>query len=889
MADNQHHYQEKFWTALEDLFVGARVEGKSGFINLMQAKSEYFRAVRETLRAEIDRRLEPFPEFREELYTRLYDFFHRYFTESGSIYFAYTPLRYRIYQRVYPSGQSAPPEVVTYDHDFQRIISDKEDVTLFWKTRPLYYVKTDRLVRSMTVQVGAVRFFFDASEVALKKGNEKKQFVFEPAGVREDGTVALRVIYTERGRKTRPADILKQLKESGVRVSEKELQKAFRTFRRQADVDYFINKDAGRFLREQFDLWMYQYLFSREERWSAGRFAQLQALKQIAGRLIDFIARFEDELRKIWEKPRLVFDSHYVISADRIARQPGGPEILQKLARHPGFAEQAAEWRALKIVDADFDQTRWLAADGNGDELPADRYRFLPLDTRYFADLEPEILALFPRLDEALDGWLIHSENWQALNSLLPRFRRAVQTIYIDPPFNLGGDADFFYNVNYKDATWLTLLENRVSLAREFLRETGAMFVRCDYNGNSYVKELLGHLFGKENFLNEILINRKRQSIGTPNKFEVESEYLYLFARSAQFRKKDLYRPRGLTAMKWTGFLKQEVRHPRERAFFGKVLTPPDGQHFSLVQPKVDKLLRERYLRLKCAECGARYYWDDRERGEEFLPEVIRDSRERFKFMDVGVSDRVFGVRRLTTCRVCGGDRWKVEYLTASEQKITDNWKDIPSYEDSFGFRTQNSERLLKRVIAASSEPGDLVMDFFLGSGTTTAVAHKMGRRWLGIELGEHFNSVVLPRMKKVLAYDKSGISRDPDVKAAYHSRSAGGFFKYYRMEQYEDILRTVAYRDRPRPEADGADGDPFLGDRKLLKAVALDRDRGELTVDFRRIYPRERVDLAESIANSAGVPVRRLAADTVTFADGSTVDLRHPDIKFLKSLLWWE
>ncbi|MEM3423676.1 MAG: site-specific DNA-methyltransferase, partial [Nitrososphaeria archaeon] len=96
----------------------------------------------------------------------------------------------------------------------------------------------------------------------------------------------------------------------------------------------------------------------------------------------------------------------------------------------------------------------------------------------------------------------------------------------------------------------------------------------------------------------------------------------------------------------------------------------------------------------------------------------------------------------------------------------------------------------LKRVIESTSNEGDLVMDFFLGSGTTTAVAHKLKRRWIGVEMGEHFYTVVLPRMKKVLAYDKSGISKE--VKEYY----GGGFFKYQELEQYEDALNNTVFRE---------------------------------------------------------------------------------------------
>jgi Adenine specific DNA methylase Mod len=100
-------------------------------------------------------------------------------------------------------------------------------------------------------------------------------------------------------------------------------------------------------------------------------------------------------------------------------------------------------------------------------------------------------------------------------------------------------------------------------------------------------------------------------------------------------------------------------------------------------------------------------------------------------------------------------------------------------------------------------------MDFFLGSGTTTAVAHKLGRKWIGVEMGEHFWTVILPRMKKILAYDKSGISKEKDVKEKYNEKTAGGFFKYIVLEQYEDTLDNIELRENKQAELKF--GDDFL------------------------------------------------------------------------------
>jgi adenine-specific DNA-methyltransferase len=741
--------EEKFYNALKDIFVGAKVEGESGYINLMRIKSRYYeKGVFPKLQNDIEEALKPFPEFKEELFDKLYTFFHRYFSESGSIYFRYTPIHQNVYEKIY---------------------TDDKDVILFWKTHMLYYVKTDRLFKNLEVEIDGFKFFFDVSTLEHKKAFEKREIIYEFKEIK-DGTIVFNVFYSERNRTTKTEEILKALNKGGIKITEDVLEKAFRVFEKQSEVDYFINKNAKEFLREQFNIWLYQYVFSGESEWTEKRIKQLQVLKDIAFKIIDFISQFEDELVKIWNKPKFVLNSNYVITLDRIvnANRENGFEIIEKIINHPNFDDQIKEWKELGIID-NIDKKRIIENTLNGKELNK-KYQFLPIDTKYFKDLELEILGLFDDLDNSLDGWLIKSENYQALNTILPKFRERVQTIYIDPPFNKEQDADYFYSVKYKDSSWITLLENRLQLARDILKDTGSIFVRCDYNGNMYVRLLMNEIFGEENFRNEITINRKRQAIGTPDKFEVESEHLFLFSKTERYVRQDLYKPRSLINIKWTGFLKQEERRPPERIFFGKVLYPPKGQHFSLNQEKVDKLLRERYLRLKCKECSAIYYYDENESKENFVNEIV-NSKDKFKYMDITNESKVFGVKFLDKCLSCGSDNWKVEYLTSEEEKITDNWKDIPSYEDTFGFKTQNSEILLKRVIESTSNEGDLVMDFFLGSGTTTAVAHKLKRKWIGVEMGEHFWTVVLPRMKKVLFYDKSGISKEKDVKEKYNEK----------------------------------------------------------------------------------------------------------------------
>ncbi|MCX7972360.1 MAG: site-specific DNA-methyltransferase, partial [bacterium] len=331
--------EQRFFNILRDMFIGAKVEGVGGFVNLMKIKSKYYEKIEQLLEKDIDEALKKYPRFREELFDKLYTFFKRYFTESGSICFNSTPFHNNIYEKIY---------------------TDSRDVILFWKTRMLYYVKTDRVFRSMSVEFDGKKFYFDASEIELKKANEKKELIYELKEISDDGIIHFKVVYSEKGKKTKIDEILKQIRNirkkdnAKLNITEEDIKRAIRVFEKQSEVDYFINKNAREFLREQFDLWLYQYLTNPEAEWSVERIEQIQILKRIAYKLIDFISQFEDELVKIWNKPKFVKNSNYVITLDRIAKKNGW-HVIEKLQKHSGWQEQVREWIELGMIESEPD------------------------------------------------------------------------------------------------------------------------------------------------------------------------------------------------------------------------------------------------------------------------------------------------------------------------------------------------------------------------------------------------------------------------------------------------------------------------------------------------------------------------------------------------------
>lgn len=309
------------------------------------------------------------------------------------------------------------------------------------------------------------------------------------------------------------------------------------------------------------------------------------------------------------------------------------------------------------------------------------------------------------------------------MNTILPKFKEKVQAIYIDPPFNKEQDADYFYSVKYKDASWITLLENRLQLARDTLNPKGSIFVRCDYNGNMYIRLLMNEIFGEENYRNEVVINKSVRMKTEGNKFPSWHDSIFFYSKKMDIayfyhiteeRGKEEWRSIDMEGEKWDVIPTDMVKY----------FSPENIRYDENGNP----ISRARIILRK-----------------EILP------REGRRFPSQGIVNELERQGRIRFSKT-----GNPQMLKPQEIFLTDDWTGFYGYSFNWNFPTENSEILLKRVIESTSNESDLVMDFFLGSGTTTAVAHKLKRKWLGIEMGEHFYTVVLPRMKKVLAYDKS-------------------------------------------------------------------------------------------------------------------------------------
>ena len=778
--------EQKFYDALQEVFVGAEVTGQGGFINLMKIKSGYYRQIKDHLKEDIEDALGDHPGFREELFDKLHAFFSRYFTQNGSICFNETAFHNDVYEKVY---------------------TDEKDVVLFWKTHMLYYVKTDTLFKDMPVEFGGMKFYFDASAMENKKTNEKRETVFSYKGA-NDGTVILAARYAENGKQTCVKDILKEVCKEFPWAEVGHLQRAFRLFNRQSECDYFINKNAEQFLKEQFNLWTYRYFWEGSDKWDAGRVNQLQILKHAAFKVIDFVAQFEDELLRVWNKPKFVKNANYVITLDRV-----DSALVSKIKKHKGYAEQTKEWKSLGI-DKDSPKA--------------------PIDTRFFKDIELDILAQFDNLDESLDGWLIKSENYQALNTILPKFEGKVQCIYVDPPFNTGDD--FAYVDQFQDSTWLTLMRDRFHLARDFLSDTGYFYLQLDHYADHLGRILMDEVFHEAKVEDQAFITwntgdnisgfktqrdnwiRQADRIMFTPKNPAESAFVKMWSPLETEKDKKVG---------WLDFIGDD----------GESLYIETWDSGKLTQKKVDvkskrigTVWNDIYSFQYSALGGTEGFSFATQKPENLLRRVIQSCSHEGDI----VLDFFSGIG--TTPAVA--------------QKLGRKWIAV-EFGEHFGNTYEDKEGTLKVGV--------------------------LGRLKLVINGDRQFS---LPNTTE---------QRRPHLTKDVNWQG-GGFFKYYELEQYEEALANCKYTDGDvlnRPDQSVYEQYVFLPDEKLLAAMEPDSARNKVDLHLDRLY--ENIDIAETLSHLTGKWIKSIQANKVQFVDGTETDTQNLDYHLITRLIWWE
>ena len=395
---------------------------------------------------------------------------------------------------------------------------------------------------------------------------------------------------------------------------------------------------------------------------------------------------------------------------------------------------------------------------------------------------------------------LIQGDNLEALKALLPFYAGQVKCIYVDPPYNTRSAFEH-YDDNLEHSRWLAMIWPRLVLLRHLLAEDGSVWVSIDNAEGAYLKVLLDEVFGRSNFVTTC-VWQQRTTRENRKVFSEDHEYLHVYAsKYSNFKS-------ARNQLDLSDEVKARYRNPDNdpRGPWQSISANAQAGHgtkeqfYDLVAPS------GRVHVLPAGRC-----WILTERR---MQEQIADNRVWFGKDGNGVPR----IKKFLS-EVKGGLTPNTLWL-ADEVGTNDSAKKhtIRLFEGEEVFETPKPEALIQRVIEIATNPGDLVLDSFLGSGTTAAVAHKMGRRWIGIEMGEHAVTHCAPRLRKVIEGERGGISERVGWKG-------GGGFRFYRLGppvfdeegrirpdiRFPVLAAHVWFSETGRPW-DGGDGSPVLG-----------------------------------------------------------------------------
>ena len=349
------------------------------------------------------------------------------------------------------------------------------------------------------------------------------------------------------------------------------------------------------------------------------------------------------------------------------------------------------------------------------------------------------------------DNLIIKGNNLIALASILKRYEGEVKCIYIDPPYNTGSDS-FNYNDSFNHSTWLTFMKNRLELARKLLNDRGLIFVQCDDNEQAYLKVLMDEIFGKDMFVGTVVYRKRKSQANLSKDLSAIHEYILIYKKSNLANLKKI-----------------------STSINTKEYSNPDGDYRGL------------YKTMPCTNKGGALYTIKTPTGKEIKDEW-RFKEERFY--------ELLNDNRIVFPKNGEG---KPRYKLFLEEKqiegvIVNSWwddlgtnqdanRDLTKLFESNVFSYPKSEDLLRRIIEIATDKNDLILDYHLGSGTTCSVAHKMCRRYIGIEQMDYIETVSVERLKKVIEGEQTGISK----MVAWNG---GGSFVY--CELLEDAATLI-------------------------------------------------------------------------------------------------
>ena len=846
-----------------------------------------------------------------EVYDHLYTFFRRYYHEGDFIS-----------RRVYKEGVYAIPY-------------EGEEVKLYWTNHDQYYIKTSEYLRDYAFRLRPqdeqspmrVRFqLVDAAEGEHGNVKESNKRVFVLASENwigeENGEPVIRFEFrpatledwpeeVRDGKKKPPtqkdlnafteATILeledpslakwtqalgsKYVRADGSLSENNTLRVHLDRYTARNTFDYFIHKDLGGFLRRELDFYIKNEVMFLDdiESETAPRVEQylskIKVIRKIAHKIIDFLAQIEDFQKKLWEKKKFVTETFYCITAGNI------PEDF-----YPEIAENEAqwdEWRQLFHIDENKSDL-FMAGKSEKDRRIAflKAHPTLVLDTRHFdRDFVDRLLSSFENLDEMTDGLLVHSENWQALNLLLEEYRERVKTIYIDPPYNTGND-EFLYRDNYRHSSWLSMMYDRLALGREWMLEDGTVFVSIDDNEQCRLKLLIENIFSPLNILKTVpvimnlkgnqdefgfagtheyvLVGLKNKSVALLGHFPLDEEEMESWEKDeyGYFKKGANLKATGINA----------PREKRPNLFFPLYIT-------SKGEIRLEKTT-EYDIELFPITNGQEMSW------RWSKNKILRESLNLIVVRD-GDEISIYKKQRPSIGDIPSSKPKSILYKP--EYSSGNGTIQITNIFGEKVYKYPKPINLIQDYLRIGAVGNDHVLDYFAGSGTTGHAVINLNRedggrrKFIMVEMGDYFDTVLLPRIKKV-TFTPEWKKGKPERLATQEEFVRGPrIVKIIRLESYEDALNNLELKRTQEQqslldvaEAQGPDRlrEQYMlrymlevearGSRSLLNIAAFN-DPTAYTLKVKRPGSDEsrevNVDLIETFNWLIGLTVEHMAA----------------------------
>jgi adenine-specific DNA-methyltransferase len=714
-----------------------------------------------------------------------------------------------------------------YKKDVYAIPYEGEEVKLHWANHDQYYIKTSENLKNYAFKIdGGKTVKFTLKEASAEQNNNKAEkdqerrfalYEEEPVTI-EGSTIHLNFTYElykksvkqekliekaiEKLTDNVPSDFAKifSLAPTDKNKSRTLLEKHLKDFSARNTFDYFIHKDLGGFLTRELDFYIKnEVLFiddinTDSEQAFTTQLSKIRALKQVASKVITFLAQLENFQKKLWLKKKIVVSSDYCITLDIIPDR-----YYTEIAKNK---EQLEEWKVLFDVD--------IKKEEDLNQEP-----YLVLDTKFFSqDFKDKLLAEFNDLDEETNGILIKSDNFQALSLLSGQYEESISCIYIDPPYNTGDDG-FNYKDNFKSSSWLTMMSQLNPLVLKFLNSFGAFFASCDENEALDYGQLLVSDFSKENLVETISWNKRipKNDKGIGN----IHEYIYLFC-------KDLSHRRSL-----------EKTFTMRKDAIEEIYKLVDKLKRNKVPIAKAKIELKKYYKKQGFDRGITLYC-------ELDPNYEIWGKINMSWPNAKTQGPRYDVMNPSTNELSPvpnrGWRWKEETLREAEKNgdeyllpdssimkgkiwYSNNIKTQPSSitylkdVESFLLRSIISlksdgsiqldnlglsgtvdypkpPKLMEWLFYSTGETSGYFLDFFGGSGTSSEAIINLNkldngnRKYILIDMGEHFRTALIPRTIKNI-YSSNWKNGKPQDK-----NGVSQMFKYFNLESYEDCLNNL-------------------------------------------------------------------------------------------------